>query len=457
MAGSQLSWARVLLLGLVAPLVAVGVDAKRAVNADPPPAGSADGLASEPIEKRQVYTGNETIPAPQSPPVQGWWESKICSGIYCVYTNHRVANGRGLVAVTRFEEFQKLGRIENHLDRAENRYFDDPVPFTTTDVVEKGPGVTATKPLRRGKQLMSWSPVLVVHKSFFDEVPKKKDRTRLLETAVSYLPPATRAAFDKQRLRPGDTANANPRSIEEILHAHPFEIDLGFGNRVLAGPQDPAEPAAHSRHFANYPEVSALQHDCRPNVATYIDGPSFALRATVARRTQPGEELTIAYIDPFLPRKERAAWVRRHRGLAGSGGGSGSAAGCPCRACNPPGGPEGEAAKEADRRMEELLAIRAELRNHDSTKVDFPMIERFLKLYEEERLHARFAEAYELAAVNFNYLGDDKRAKKYADLAVQAGIVEGGPDSNDVAAMRIMASDVTGHYSHRYSLKRRGQ
>jgi hypothetical protein len=432
----------VLLLGLLAPLAAGDSDAKAKVNADAPPAGSADGLAYEPIQKVEVYTDNGTAPTAQVPPVEGWWDSKICSGVFCVYTNRRIAKGRGVVAVTKPEEFQKLERIEDHLNRGENKYLQDPVPFTTTEVLNKGPGITATQTIRRGKPLMVWSPVLIVHKSLFDQVPKKKERTRLLEAALSYLPPATQTAFNKQRVRPGDAANANPRSIEDILLAHPFEIDLGYATHK----QDELN---HSKHYVNYPEISVLQHDCRPNVATYIDN-AFALRATVARRVQPGEELTISYVDPFLSRAERSAWVKRHRSPLGTEGS------CPCKACSPPGGEKGEEAVKADKRLKEIISIRAELRNHESKKVDFAMIERFIKLYEEERLHAKFAEAYELAALNFNYIGDDKRAKKYADFAVQAGIVEGGVESNDVVAMRIMAKDVKGHYSYRYTLKRRG-
>ncbi|KAG7291245.1 hypothetical protein NEMBOFW57_001257 [Staphylotrichum longicolle] len=445
MAWSEVSLVRVLLLGLLAPLTA----AKSESKADAPQGGSADGLAYEAIQKTQVYTGNGT--APQSPPVQGWWESKICSGAYCVYTNQRLAKGRGLVAVTKFEEFQKLERIEEHLDRGENKFLVDPLPFTTTEVLHKGPGLTATSPLRRGKPLLVFSPVLIVHKSLFDQVPKKKERTRLLEAAVSYLPPTTQAAFNKQRARPGDASNTHPRSVEEILLAHPFEIDLGYATHK-------PDEQNHSKHYVNYPEVAVFQHDCRPNVATYMDN-AFALRATVARRVQVGEELTVSYVDPFWSREDRAAWVKRHRTPHGSDAADSKVVegGCPCAACSPQGGVKGEAGVEGEKRLKEIIALRAELRNHDSTKVDFKLIERFLKLYEQERLHIRFAEAYELAATNFNYLGDDKRAQKYADLAVQAAIVEGGVESNDAVAMRIFAKDVKGHYSYRYTLKREGQ
>lgn len=434
MAWDRLSLTRVLLLGLLAPLAAAGGDAKNK-------GGSSEGLAYEPIEKVDIYTDNATAAVPKVPPVEGWWESKICSGVYCVFTNRRVAKGRGIALVTKLEDFQKVERHEDHLNKAENRIFEDPVPFVETEVHNKGIGLTANKTIRRGRPLMSWSPVLMVHRGLFDDVPKKKERTRLLEAAVSFLPDATRAAFDRQRARPGDTENAKPRSIEEILLAHPFEVNLGFTSW---------RDQTHSRHYVNYPEVAVLQHDCRPNVASYIDE-SFSLRTTVARRVQPGDELTITYVDPMWPRAQRSEWVQRHRGHGVP---------CPCAACSPPrlpGSPENEEIEKADKRLEEILAIRAELRNHESKKVTFDMIERFIKLVQEDRLHVKFAEAYELAALNFNYYGDDKRAKKYADLAVQAGIVEGGPQANDVVALRIMASDIKGHYSYRYVLKRRGQ
>ncbi|KAL2168010.1 hypothetical protein VTG60DRAFT_545 [Thermothelomyces hinnuleus] len=433
----QLSWARVLFFGLLAPL-ATAADANAKAEG-----GSADGLAYDTIQKVDIYTDNATVPTTQTPPVEGWWDSRICSGSYCVYTNRRIANGRGLVAVTRPDDFQKFERIEQHLNRGENKYLQDPVPFKTTDIPNKGPGVTATKNIRRGKPLMAWSPVLAVHKSFFEDVTKRKERDRLLEAAVSFLPEATRAVFDKQRARSGDSKGTSPRSVEDIVLAHPFEIDLGYVSYRQMNSEE------HSRHYVNYPEVAVFQHDCRPNVATFIDA-SFALRANVARRVQEGEELTVTYVDPFLPREQRSSWVRQYRGFPDSKG-------CPCSACSPPGGPKGAKAAEGDKRLKEILRIRGELRNPESTKVDFAMIERFLKLYEEDRLHAKLAEAYELAALNFNYLGDDKRAKKYADLAVQAGIIEQGVDANDVIAMKIMAKDIKGHYSYRYTLKRRGK
>ncbi|KAL2123600.1 hypothetical protein VTJ04DRAFT_4055 [Mycothermus thermophilus] len=441
---ARLSLTRVFFLGLLTPLARAEGSQEHA--APPPPPNVNDGLAYDEIQKTVVYTDNSTAQA-NVPPVKGWWNSNICSQDenYCVFTNLRAANGRGIVAVTRPDELEKLEKVEELINKGENRYLiEDPAgTVEEKDLPEYDgvPGLVAKKTLRRNKPLMAWTPVLLAHKQMFDKKgPKKRDRTRLLEAAVSFLPPETRAAFDKQRRRPGDNSGLNPRSIEEILKAHPWEVDLGFtwGR----------DPDINSKHYINYPEVSVLQHDCRPNTATYIDS-QFTLRATVARRVNPGEVLTVSYIDPFLPRKARNAFVRKHRAPRGPDGKP--THGCRCSACS---GPDKEKHEE---RLTEIVELRGELRNPDSKKVDFALIERFVKLVEEEGLHAKYAEPYELAALNFNYYGDDKRAKKYADKAVQAGIVEGGLESNDVVAMRIMANDIKGHYSYRYQLKRRGQ
>jgi len=368
--------------------------------------------------------------------VEGWWESKICQGTYCIYTNRRIAKGRGLVAVTKYKDYQKIEQIENHISSVENGFAADPVPFAEAAEVAPngGPGIVANTTIKRGKPLMTWTPVLIVHKDVFADL-RKSVRLRLLEKAVSFLPDETREKFNRQRkspsLGPGQ-GEKKDRTIDDILLAHPFEIDLGSGMR---GEES-------GKHYVNYPEAAVFQHDCRPNVAFHIDN-GLAHKTTVVRKTKPGEPLTIAYVDPLWPRKRRQDWVKKHRGLDKP---------CQCRACS---GTHGDK-KSGDDRLDEIMAIQAELKNHDSRKVDAQMIGRFVRLFEEDRLQAKLADAYELVATNYNYLGYDRLAKKYADLAVQAGIIENGPNFNDVVAMRIMASDVKGHWSYQFTLKRRG-
>jgi hypothetical protein len=94
------------------------------------------------------------------------------------------------------------------------------------------------------------------------------------------------------------------------------------------------------------------------------------------------------------------------------------------------------------------------LADHESTGVTKAMIDRYIKLYKEERLETRLADAYELVATNYNYLGYSKEAAKYATLSAQAGTIEGGSEANNVIAMRILAKDPEGHYSYRMKVKK---
>lgn len=321
---------------------------------------------------------------------------------------------------------------------------------------------------------MEAAPVLLVHKDFFADVWRKKEREKMLEKAVSFLPAATREAFDKQRTLSLGADGKGPdkeRTVEEILLASPFEIDLGSNTYQPLGHDSQAD---HSKHYVNYPSMFRFTHSCRPNVAFHIDG-NLALRTTIARKIAPGEELSVAYIDPLKPRKERQEWVGKYRpspSSSGSGSGSGKEEegreekGCPCPACTGHypsvlskqhghphiSSPQEELAK-SDARIAQIEEIRAELRNHESRKVTPEMIETFIKLLVEEGLESKMAEAYELAATNYNYMGEDRKAKKYADKAVQAARIEYGRDANDVIAMRIMAGDIRGHWSYKYKVK----
>jgi DNA-directed RNA polymerase specialized sigma subunit len=109
---------------------------------------------------------------------------------------------------------------------------------------------------------------------------------------------------------------------------------------------------------------------------------------------------------------------------------------------------------ESDKRIKEIKRTRAKLSDHESRAVTPELIARFIELYKEEHLETSLADAYELAALNYNYLGYAREAAKYATLSAQAGSIEGGVNSNNAMAMRIMAKDPVGHYSYRMKLKK---
>jgi len=361
----------------------------------------------------------------------GWYEPKLCSKGYCVFANRGIANGRGMAMVTTSTHMQKIRRLEPVLAQpGTNGHFDTskPPPYEEKDIPGRGIVLVANQTLKRGDRLMAWSPVLIVHKNFYEEVPPD-DQTSLLAAAVALLPDATRAKFTRQ-VR---TANAiKSRDIRDIVRKHSFEVNLGY--RFAPGESD------NEKHSVAYPEVTSLLHDCRPNLSYHIGG-VYVHHTTVARKILPGEELTMSYVSPFGSRAERQHWVHEWKGT-----------GCTCMQCH--GGATGDlgAIAKSDARLQEIQDIEKLLKEHTSRGVTTEMIARLVELYKEERLHYRLADMYELVAINYNNLGYAKRAKKYALLSAQAGAVERGPDANDIIALRILADDPEGHYSYRMRL-----
>ncbi|KAK1585110.1 uncharacterized protein LY79DRAFT_559240 [Colletotrichum navitas] len=271
----------------------------------------------------------------------------------------------------------------------------------------------ANKTLARGDNVMLKTPVFLAHRAFIERTPAA-DRHTLLDAVAGFLPPATRAGFL------GQMGHFGGHQVSDIMATNSFQMDVGGG----------AQGDGH--HYGNYPEVSRYNHDCRPNVAFRI-GADLRHRTTVVRPVKPGEELTITYLDPLATRSVRQHRAKRAWGFE-----------CGCSQC-------GLAKKQAAASDARLLEIEEldRLLSDVSARVTSATVERFLKLHAEERLEAKLAGAYTTAALNFNLLGKNKMAAKYARLAVEAGTIENGPESEDVEAMKALAADPKKHFTWR--------
>jgi hypothetical protein len=375
------------------------------------------------------FTANATSPTkPGGTSGGGWLDPKICAGEYCVFANKDVAHGRGLSVITTVQNLQKIRRTQDRLDdEGVNRNEKMESPFAVKDVNGKGLGMVANQTIKRGEKLMAWSPVLMIRKTFFEDVEAEKQEA-LLAAAFQLLPEATRKSF-QQQMRVADASKS--KVLKDVILKHSFESDVGW----------PAKDRPNELHYASYPEVALLEHHCRPNVVFFIDG-NHVHHTVVARRVHPGEQLTISRIvDPVLTRLERQRVLKKWKGSE-----------CSCSLCS--GGKGSSSAAESDKRIKEIKRIYAKLSDHESKGVTTDMIARYIKLYKEEHLQTNLADAYELAAVNYNYLGYSKEAAKYATLSAQAASIEGGLNSNGAIAMRILAKDPVGHYSYRMKLKK---
>lgn len=372
------------------------------------------------------YVADTNVLSPNLP--GGWHASEQCVSSYCVYANPSASGGAGIAVITAASSVEKLKAMEQRLGVADTSNDPTPVPYAVRDVPGKGKVLVATEPIKRGTKLLSNEPALVVHRNFLNETLPEKQGP-LLEAAVKLLPAETQKRIYAQI----DPANGI-LSLKDVLERRPLEVNLGL---TWVG-QDGYEG---EKHLVNFPRAATLPHHCRPNAAFHVDG-QLVQRVSAVRKIQPGEEISISYFNPFLSRGDRQANTERWFGRA-----------CTCDACTKGGNLE--QIFFSDARLEEIRGIELKLRDFDS-KVTTGTLARLVQLYQDEGLDSRMADMYGLVALGYSSLGYEKRAVKYANLAVQAGIIQDGPGSNDVTAMRILGRSTTEHYSWRARVKGKG-
>lgn len=194
-------------------------------------------------------------------------------------------------------------------------------------------------------------------------------------------------------------------------------------------------------HTGKTNRAQRLNHDCRPNAHHHFNVGTLTHHVHALRPIRPGEELTISYIHGAEPRAARQAHIAGAWGFA-----------CGCSAC---GAPEHEAA-ESDARVAQIKALHAVLEDYGAGAAATPaMAERLVELYQLERLEAPLAKAYGLAAVEYAGVGDEEEAKRNARLAIEAGLLFGGPEYVEDSGMKEMLDDPRGHWSWMLRLRNR--
>ncbi|KAI1108870.1 hypothetical protein F5Y14DRAFT_434446 [Nemania sp. NC0429] len=333
-----------------------------------------------------------------------WSTSPDCFRGYCAYTNNDFF-GEGISAVTTAPNHNRIKQIQAPEIRSES----DNGIFKVVGIPGKGRGLAATRAIRRGERIMAAKPALLVHRDVFGELPLQ-DVYSLMDMAVNSLSSLRKASYLAQ------AGTMGGHKITDILFTNSFQIALEENDGF---------------HYGNFPEVSLLNHDCRPNLAFFIDQ-NLTHYTHAVRDIKPGEELTISYVDPLEARSVRQERTRNSFGFS-----------CGCSHCSLLKN-ESDA---SDSRLLIISRIANELSDFSSKTSSPAMIEEYVSLYRKERLEYKIAEAYTLAALNYNLFGKAEMAKKYALLAVDAGLLESDSDAVGVQQMKMIADDPKVHWS----------
>ncbi|KAI0106205.1 hypothetical protein GGR51DRAFT_518226 [Nemania sp. FL0031] len=332
-----------------------------------------------------------------------WSTSPDCFGEYCVYTNDGF--GRGISLITTAQNHDRIKQIQlpPMLSRPDNE------KARIVEIPGKGRGLIATRAIRRGERIMAARPALLVHREAFMELPLE-DIYSLMDMAVNSLPKPRKESYLAQ------AGTMGGHKITDILFTNSFQVALGDQDGF---------------HYGNFPDVSILNHDCRPNLAFFVDK-NLTHYTHAVRDIKLGEELTISYLDGLQVRSARQERTRSSLGFS-----------CGCSHCSLPK----EESEASDNRLLTISQLEKGLSDFNGKAPSLTMIEEYVALYRKERLEYKMAEAYTFAALNYNLIGKAGMAKKYARLSVDATLLESGHDAADVAQMKILADSPKSHWS----------
>ncbi|KAH8888483.1 hypothetical protein GQ53DRAFT_691442 [Thozetella sp. PMI_491] len=190
---------------------------------------------------------------------------------------------------------------------------------------------------------------------------------------------------------------------------------------------------------STFVELSRMNHECKPNCGYYFDPLTMSQRVYAVRDIMPGEELTVAYIDPIQSRAERQARLQKDWGFR-----------CSCQRCTA----EEHIGAESDDRVEQIKSLWKELDDYSkSSSASVGKAELLVTLFQLEGLEGRIHEVYYRAALEYNGVGDAGMAMKYARLCIDRGMLIRGPKQPFLTNMREIIADPGKHWSWRFRLQ----
>lgn len=340
---------------------------------------------------------------------------------YCVFSHQGFAGGRGVFILTTkpfaYAMLDKPAFTHPEVLSRTNKYQNP--PFVQHEFPGKGRGLVANKTLHRGDQIFASTPILITDGDAYD-LPES-ERLALLYRGVDTLPSETQKVFWELM------GHFNGDPVDDRINTNNFDVTIdGISQQVL------------------FPEIAMLNHDCRPNAAYSWDEEMMTHYVHAIRDIQPGEEITITYIDNEKDRKARMARLKRNWGFD-----------CGCSACTA----HPAFVTESDSRLCQITDLAETLDDWTSSSSATPEIaELLVTLYIQERLDASLAAAYKYAAEVYSSFGKRWEAVRYARLSAEMSMLDKGFRDEDTKEMKKMAEnpEMTWSWNKRVGLSGKG-
>jgi hypothetical protein len=321
---------------------------------------------------------------------------------YCVFSDQGFASGRGVFILTTkpfaYGMLQKAAFTNPEVLKGVNQY--ESPPFIQHEFPGKGRGLVANKTLHRGSQIFASTPIVITDSDAY-ELPTS-ERLALLYRGVETLPAETQKRFWELM------GHSTRDPVEDKINTNNFDVTIdGVSQQAL------------------FPEIAMMNHDCRPNAAYFWDESTMTQYVHAIRDIQPGEEITITYVDNEKDRNIRMTRLEKTWGFK-----------CNCAACTA----HPNFVAESDSRLYQITDLAQALDDWTPSSPATPEIgELMVSLYVQERLDASLATAYKYAAEVHSSFGNKWQAIKYARLSVEMSMLDKGFNDRDTRDMEKMA------------------
>ena len=401
-------------------------------NEELPDVGTLSFVNASNVFSSDDQTSIENESSQASDRREQWFSSQECiksndsGNEYCAYTSSAFAAGRGLALWTTPDAASRFVDLPAFTDpnALSGVNFEPRPPYIVTPVPGKGLGLIANKTLRRGDRIFSTTPLYIADSGIYDEL-ELADRSPIQHRAIHRLPTLSIALYNNLL---GHFSQDD--HVEDVINTNCFSLDL-FDNTPDA-----------REFYVVLPEISRLNHDCRPNTHFYFDPQTLTQHVHAIRTIHLGEELTISYMDAAQPRRERLDHLHSTWGFS-----------CSCSACTAPDA----IANESDSRLRELISVQEKLADRSASSTANPaMAELLVSLYEQEGMWAPIADAYNLAAFEYSGVGELQLARKYARLATEAQLLYSGPHSEEFENVKSLLRNPRQHWSWEFRLPGKG-
>ncbi|CAP67179.1 uncharacterized protein PODANS_1_21930 [Podospora anserina S mat+] len=270
-------------------------------------------------------------------------------------------------------------------------------PFKVEKLPNRGYGVLATEPIKKGTVLMAQLPVMLQLLESAEQNDKweTRDVLRLLQRAGNQLPK------EQQREVMGLAAQGKGYIVDDIMKTNTFDVTVG----VLEGSTGQMGWGSHS---GLYPEIAVgflffgLSKRWMTNLTSCFTrfSPSTLIMEIVAYKDiSPGEELSISYAPLNILSADRSELLKWW-GFT-----------CTCALCQNP-----TAIKKSDKQRNRIQALLEEF--DTPSRLTEEKIAEIEQLVREEGMEGQMGDLYNIIGNVYAQRGEIERAKEYGKKGV---------------------------------------